>query len=76
LKVLARRAGVTGPHNPHSIRYMSATEAVKRGIPIDVIQEKCGRKSSVTTIDIYLHADEERLRDATGDVSNVLFDGM
>jgi site-specific recombinase XerD len=52
---------------------MSATEASKRGIAVEVIQEKCGHASSITTIDIYLHADEERLRDATDDVGDVLF---
>jgi site-specific recombinase XerD len=70
---LAEAAGVTGPHNPHSIRHMSATEASKQGIAVEVIQKKCGHESSITTIDIYLHADEGRLRDATDDVGDVLF---
>jgi site-specific recombinase XerD len=70
---LAEAAGVTGPHNPHAIRHMSATEASRRGVAVEVIQKKCGHLSSVTTIDIYLHADEKRLRDATDDVGDVLF---
>jgi integrase len=55
---------------------MSATEASKAVIAVEVIQEKCGHKSSVTTIYIYLHADEERLRAATEHVGDVIFGGV
>jgi site-specific recombinase XerD len=72
---LAKRVGVEGPHNPHSIRHMSATEASKNGIPVEVIKDKCGHRSSVTTIDYYLHTDEKRLRDATDDIGDILFGG-
>jgi integrase len=72
---LARAAGVTGPHNPHSIRHMSATEASKQGVRLEVIRDKCGHVDSRTTMQYYLHADDDDLRDATGDVGNILFGG-
>jgi integrase len=70
---LARAAGVKGPHNPHSIRHMSATEASKRGVRLEVIRDKCGHLDSATTMKYYLHADDDDLRDATGDVGDALF---
>jgi integrase/recombinase XerC len=72
--MLAEHAGVTGPHNPHSIRHMAATEASKAGVPIEVIRDKCGHADSTTTM-IYLHANEQRLRDATDDIGDILFGG-
>ena len=69
---LAEAAGVTGPHNPHSIRHMSATLASENGVAVEVIQEKCGHISPTTTIQYYLHTSKKRIDDATGKVAGAL----
>jgi len=60
LKRLARKAGVRGRYNPHSMRHAWARQAIKRGANLKEIQEILGHTSIVTTTTFYaVYLDEE-----------------
>jgi len=57
---LAKRAGVQGRYNPHSIRHAWARNALKRGANLKEVQQYLGHKSITTTAMFYaIYLDEE-----------------
>ena len=60
LKRLARKAGVRGRYNPHSMRHAWARQAIKRGASLKEVQEILGHESIVTTTTFYaVYLDKE-----------------
>lgn len=67
-KIISRLANQNGFRaTPHMFRHSAATAWIETGSEIDVVQELLGHASPVTT-SVYLHASEERLRNAVIDV--------
>ncbi|MFE2429368.1 tyrosine-type recombinase/integrase [Streptomyces sp. NPDC059373] len=58
---LARRVGFEA--RPHMLRHSAATRWIRAGIDRDVVQRLLGH-ASASSLDVYLHAGEEELRDA------------
>jgi site-specific recombinase XerD len=58
---LARRCGF--PVRPHMMRHTAATNWVRAGVPIDVVQKLLGHVSLCSTT-VYLHAGDEDCRRA------------
>lgn len=60
LNRLAKRAGVTGPHNPHSIRHMFAREYLINGGQLATLSRLMGHADVKVTADYYaVFADSE-----------------
>jgi integrase/recombinase XerD len=51
-----KRAGLEGDITPHWLRHSHATHSLKRGAPINLVQETLGHSSLITTSK-YLHVD-------------------
>lgn len=62
LKVLARRAGITGSISPHKLRHACATHMLWRGASVKALQEMLGHKNLSTT-QIYTHVTSNFLKD-------------
>ncbi|MET7717819.1 tyrosine-type recombinase/integrase [Streptomyces sp. NPDC005407] len=58
---LARRVGFEA--RPHMLRHSAATRWIRSGIERDVVQRLLGH-ASASSLDVYLHADDDELRDA------------
>lgn len=58
----ARRAGITTPVSPHTLRHSFATHLVERGADVRVVQELLGH-ASVTTTQIYTRVTVDTLRE-------------
>jgi site-specific recombinase XerD len=57
------RAGVAGPHNPHRWRHSYATEMLRAGADLHVVQRLLGHTNLETTT-VYLHLADQDLRRA------------
>ena len=69
LKRLARKAGVRGRYNPHSMRHAWARQAIKRGANLKEIQEILGHTSIVTTTTFYAVYLDEEIHERHGQLS-------
>lgn len=67
VKQVGRAAGVPGRHHPHKWRHTYATQLLRNGVNIYMIQRLLGH-ASITTTAIYLHVVDDDLRAALDDV--------
>lgn len=65
IKRLARRAGVDRRAHAHAFRHAFATELLRSGADLRVVQELLGHRSISSTA-VYLHAGFERCAEAVG----------
>lgn len=63
LAAASRRAGLAQPVTPHQLRHAFGSNAVDAGCGIDVVAELLGH-ASVSSSQVYLHPDPDRLRAA------------
>jgi integrase/recombinase XerD len=61
----AQAAGIPGKVTPHSLRHTCATEMMRRGVNLRVIQEALGH-SWISTTQAYTHVVNEDVRQAMG----------
>lgn len=62
VKELAEKAGIRKNVSPHTLRHSFATELVRGGADLRVVQAMLGHESIVTT-EIYTHLSKDHLRD-------------
>lgn len=58
---LARRVGSEA--RPHMLRHSAATRWIRAGVDRDVVQRLLGH-APASSLDVYLHAGDEEIRDA------------
>lgn len=63
IKKLAEQAGIQKNISPHTFRHSFATHLLKNGADLRSIQLMLGHES-ITTTEIYMHLDDQSLRDA------------
>lgn len=61
IRSYARRAGITRPVTPHTLRHSFASHLLAGGAPLRAIQEMLGH-ADIATTQIYTHVDPSRLR--------------
>ena len=62
LKEYARRAGITTPITPHTLRHTFATHMLRGGAPIRYLQELLGH-ASISTTQVYTHLAQEHVQE-------------
>ncbi len=60
LKELAKKAGIKKKISPHTLRHSFATELLKGGADLRIVQQILGHES-ITTTEIYVHLDKNYL---------------
>ena len=61
VQALARRAGLSVPTSPHTLRHSFATHLLEGGADLRAVQEMLGH-ASIRTTEIYTHLDVEEVR--------------
>ena len=75
LERAAKRAGVEGRCNPHSIRHLVGQAWLDGGANLELVRQKLGHKDIQVTAMFYAHQDRERVKRATERYSLVNEDG-
>ena len=65
LRRMAKRAGVEGRVNPHSIRHLVGQAWLDDGANLELVRQKLGHRDITTTAMFYAHQDRERVKRAT-----------
>lgn len=68
IKRLGQKAGFRA--TPHMFRHTAATQWIRRGVDVDVVQSLLGHSLASST-NVYLHASDRRLREAVDQLKNV-----
>jgi integrase/recombinase XerD len=64
MKRAARHAGISGPHNPHSIRHLVG-QTFTDNVNLELVRQKLRHTNIHTTAVFYAHQDRERVKAAT-----------
>lgn len=68
-RALCKSCGIP-PVSPHGLRHTMATQAIRQGVHIKVLQSLLGHASFATTANIYAHVDAEMQRTALASVAS------
>jgi len=60
-KRISKKTGIKV--TPHMFRHTHATEMIKDGVPIRVIQKRLGHRSVSTTMDTYTHYLDDEIKE-------------
>lgn len=71
-KRAAERAGLPAGVTPHSLRHSHASELIRNGVPLPVIQDRLGHESIKTTVDQYGHISQDSWAGAAEIMSEAL----
>ena len=63
IKKLAEKAGLQKNISPHTFRHSFATHLIEGGADLRAVQQMLGH-SSITTTEIYMHLDQQYLRES------------
>lgn len=71
LRAIAKAKGLP-PVTPRALRHAVATELLKRGVPMKIVQELLGHRTYKTTADVYSHVSETMQAQAVAAMSKAV----
>jgi integrase len=72
LRALLKAAGVVGAQPAHCFRHSMATNALAAGVDLKTVSARMGHSRTSTTLDLYIHSDQERDRAAAATLGSLL----